>query len=74
MHLDERAKKSSSGSSSVKLSLSKTSAKARSSQAAAFRGKMTSPEIKAKQLALEEQRRMEEFEKQLLEVNPLTAE
>ena len=64
-HLDERAEKSSSGLSSVKLSLGKTSSTARSSQAAEIRAKMTSAEIKAKQLALEEQRRMEEFEKQL---------
>ena len=64
-HLDERAEESSSGLSSVKLSLSKTSTAARSSQVAAIRAKMTSAEIKAKQLALEEQRRMEEFEKQL---------
>ena len=62
-HLDERAEESSSGLSSVKLS--KTSTSARSSQAAEIRAKMTSAEIKAKQLALEEQRRMEEFEKQL---------
>ena len=55
-HLDERAEESSSGLSS---------AAARSSQVAAIRAKMTSAEIKAKQLALEEQRRMEEFEKQL---------
>ena len=64
-HLDERAEESSSGLSSVKVSLSKTSTTARSSQVAAIRAKMTSAEIKAKQLALEEQRRMEEFEKQL---------
>ena len=64
-HLDERAEESSSGLSSVKLSLSKTSTTVRSSQAAKIRAKMTSAEIKAKQLALEEQRRMEEFEKQL---------
>ena len=64
-HLDERAKESSSGLSSVKLSLSKTSTTARSSQTAEIRAKMTSAEIKAKQLALEEQRRMEEFENQL---------
>ena len=62
-HLDERTEESSSGLSSVKLS--KTSTSARSSQAAEIRAKMTSAEIKAKQLALEEQRRMEEFEKQL---------
>ena len=64
-HLDERAEESSSGLSSVKVSLSKTSTTARSSQVAAIRAKMTSAGIKAKQLALEEQRRMEEFEKQL---------
>ena len=64
-HLDERAEESSSGLSSVKVSLSKTSTTARSSQVAAIRAKMTSAEIKLKQLALEEQRRMEEFEKQL---------
>ena len=56
---------SSSGLSSVKLSLSKTSTTVRSSQAAEIQPKMTSVEITAKQLALEEQRRMEEFEKQL---------
>ena len=65
VHLDERAEESSSGLSSVKVSLSKTSTTARSSQVAAIRAKMTSAEIKAKQLALEEQRRIEEFEKQL---------
>ena len=64
-HLDERAEESSSGLSSVKVSLSKTSTTARSSQVAAIQAKMTSAEIKAKQLALEEQRRMEELEKQL---------
>ena len=63
-HLDERAEESSSGLSSVKESLSKTSTMVRSSQVAAIRAKMTSAEIKAKQLALEEQQRMEEFEKQ----------
>ena len=41
-HLDERAEESSSGLSSVKLSLSKTSTTARSSQAAEIRAKMTS--------------------------------
>jgi len=64
-HLEERTEESASGLRSVKLSLSKTSTTARSSQAAEIRAKMTSAEIKAKQLALEEQRRMEEFEKQL---------
>ena len=61
-HLDERAEENSSGLSLVKLSLSKTSTMARSSQAAEIRAKMTLAEIKAKQLALEEQRRMEELE------------
>ena len=64
-HLDERAEESSSGLSSVKLRASKTYISAGSSQAAKIRAKMTSAEIKAKQLALEEQRRTEEFEKQL---------
>ena len=64
-HLDETEEESSSGLSSVKLSLSKTSTTARSSQVAAIRAKVTSAQIKAKQLALEEQRRMEEFEKRL---------
>ena len=64
-HLDERAEESSSRLSSVKVSLSKTSTTARSSQVAAIWAKMTSAEIKAKQLTLEEQRRMEEFEKEL---------
>ena len=64
-HLDERAEERSRRLSSVKVSLSKTSTTARSSQVAAIRAKMTSAEIKAKQLALEEQRRMEEFEKEL---------
>ena len=49
--------------SSVKLS--KTSTAARSSQAAEIRARMTSAEIKVKELTLEEQQRMEEFEKQL---------
>ena len=49
-HLDERAEESSSGLSSVKLSLSKTSTMARSSQAAEIRAKMTSAEIKANSL------------------------
>ena len=62
-HLGERAEESSSGLSLVKLS--KTSTTARSSQAAKIRAKMTSVEIKAKQLALEEQQRKEEFGKQL---------
>ena len=53
-HLEERAEESSSGLSSVKLSLNKTSTMARSSQAAETRAKMTSAQIKAKQLALEE--------------------
>ena len=65
VHLDKRAEESSSGLSSVKLSLSKTSTTARSSQGAEILAKLTSAEIKAKQLAFEEQRRMEEFEKQL---------
>lgn len=64
-HLDERAEESSNGLSSVKESLSKTSTMVRSSQVAAIWAKMISAEIKAKQLALEEQQRMEEFEKQL---------
>ena len=64
-HLDERAEESSSRLILVKVSLSKTSTTARSSQVAAIQAKMTSAEIKAKQLALEEQRRMEEFEKEL---------
>ena len=62
-HLDERAEESSSGLSSVKSC--KTSTTRTLSQAAELRAKMTSAEIKAKQLALEEQRRTEEFEKQL---------
>ena len=61
-HLDERAEEISSGLSSVKLRASKTSISAGSSQAAEIRAKMTSAEIKANQLALEEQRRTEEFE------------
>ena len=64
-HLDERAEESSSGLSSVKLRASKTSISAGSSQAAEIRAKMTSAEIKAKQPALEEQQRTEEFEKHL---------
>ena len=41
-HFDERAEESSSGLSFVKVSLSKTSTTARSSQVAAIRAKMTS--------------------------------
>ena len=44
-HLDERAEESSSGLSSVKLSLGKTSTTARSSQVAEIWAKMTSAEI-----------------------------
>ena len=64
-HFDERAEESSSGLSFVEVSLSKTSTTARSSQVATIRAQMTLAEIKAKQLALEEQRRMGELEKQL---------
>ena len=49
-YLDKRAEENSSGLSLVKLS--KTSTTARSSQAAENQAKMTSAEIKAKQLAL----------------------
>ena len=52
-----------SGLSSVKSW--KTSSTRNVSQPAEIRAKITSAEIKAKQLALEEQRRREEFEKQL---------
>ena len=62
-HLDDRAEEISSGLSSLKSW--KTSSTRNVSQVAEIRAKITSAEIKAKQLALEEQRRREKFEKQL---------
>ena len=64
-HLEERAEESVSVLSSAKQSkTSRTSSRALS-QAAQIRAKMASSEMKAKQLALEEQRRTQEFERQL---------
>ena len=61
-HLHERKDESSSGLSSV--SLGKHSSNSRS-QIAEIRAKVTGAEIKAKQLAMEEQRRKQELAKQL---------
>ena len=58
-HLEQRADESVSGLSSLKAS------KISSRSAHEIRAKVTSAEIKAKQLAMEEQRRKQEFEQQL---------
>jgi len=60
-HPEDRAEEISSGLSSVKSW--KTSSTRNVSQAAEIRAKITLAEIKAKQIALEQQRRREEFEK-----------
>ena len=58
-HLEERKEESHSALSSLKLSKSSTD-----SHVAEFRAKMASPEIKSRQLEMEEKRRKKEFAKQ----------